>query len=347
MHPTSPAMTLGGAARDPSPGWRIRIGCDSDGPGVIALIWACWSAYPGIKMDVDGEMPELRTLATFYASLGGVLWVAETDAKLTGVIAVHPIEPSVWEICHVYADPALHGSGLGHALLDQAERHAIAAGAERLVLWSDTRFDRAHHFYEKRSYVRSGPIRVLNDISNSLEFGYANPVSGVETLDIAAANSAVVRLAGILIACVDDGASVAFLAPLEHDKARAFWRRVASDVGTGKRVIVTAWRDGVLLAAGMLDLATPENQRHRAHVETILVDPASRRRGLGREVMRALELAATANGRSLLTLDTRSGGAGEALFRAENWRKVGRIPDFSRAADGAPHEAVVFWKKLR
>ena len=116
--------------------------------------------------------------------------------------------------------PSLHGSGLGHRLLDVAEAHAIAAGASRLVLWSDTRFDRAHRFYEKRSYVRSGPVRVLEDISNSLEYGFAKPVNGIEVLDAAAAASAIPRLSDILIACVEEGAGVSFLPPLAPEAAR-------------------------------------------------------------------------------------------------------------------------------
>ena len=103
------------------------------------------------------------------------------------MIAVRRLDDPAWEICRVYVDPALHGSRPGPRLLDHAEAYAIAAGAGRLLLWSDTRFDRAHRFYEKWSYVRHGPIRVLDDISNSLEFGYAKPVNGIETLDIAAA----------------------------------------------------------------------------------------------------------------------------------------------------------------
>jgi GNAT superfamily N-acetyltransferase len=327
-------------------GWAIRPARDTDGAAMIALIWACWSTYPGIKMDVDGEMPELRTLATYYAGLGGTLWVADANGQVVGMIAVHPLDPPTWEICHVYVEPSLHGCGLGHALLDGAERHTIAAGAERLVLWSDTRFDRAHRFYEKRSYVRHGPIRVLNDISNSLEYGYGKPVDGVESLDIAAAGSAVPRLADITVACVDDGASVGFLAPLGRDTARAFWRQAATDVGAGRRVIVAAWCDGVLLGAGTLDFAIPENQRHRAEVQKIMVHPAGRRLGMGRRIMHALEDVAVKHGRSLLTLETRSSDLGEALCRAENWQEAGRIPDFARTADGAPHEAIVFWKKI-
>jgi GNAT superfamily N-acetyltransferase len=91
------------------------------------------------------------------------------------MIATRPLHATAWEICRVYVAPALHGSGLAHTLLDLAEAHAVAAGAQHLMLWSDTRFDRAHRFYEKRGYVRQGQVRVLNDISHSLEFEYAKP----------------------------------------------------------------------------------------------------------------------------------------------------------------------------
>jgi GNAT superfamily N-acetyltransferase len=329
-----------------SSGWLIRTGRDSDGPAVIALIWACWSAYPGVRMDVDLEMPELHALASYYTDHGGALWIAEADGAVAGVIAVRPIGGTAWEICRVYVDPNRHGSGLGHALLDQAERHAIAAGAARLVLWSDTRFERAHRFYEKRSYVRSGPVRVLEDISNSLEYGYAKPVNGIEALDIAAAGSAEMRLADILIACVDTGASVSFLPPLAREKAIAFWHRMARDVGAGTRVQLAAWRDGVLVGTGMLDLATPENQPHRAEAQKILVHPDGRRGGVARQIMRALEQAAVAAGRSLLTLDTRAGEAGEALYRAEGWIEGGRIPGYALHADGVAHDTVLFWKRV-
>jgi GNAT superfamily N-acetyltransferase len=327
-------------------GWRIRAGRDADATALIALIWSCWSGYPGIRMDVDREMPELRALAAYYARAGGALWVAETDGAVSGMIAAAPREGTEWEICRVYVQPALHGSGLAHALLDRAERHAVAAGATRLALWSDTRFDRAHRFYEKRSFVRHGPVRVLNDISNSLEFGYAKPVDGVEVLDIAAATSAAGRLAGILIACADRGDHMPFLPPVAPGKALAFWRRAALDVGADQRVIVAAWQNRVLLGVGTLDLGTPENQRHRAEVQNVLVDPGARRRGLGRQILQTLASAAAIHGRSLLTLHTSTGGAAATLFRTAGWREAGHIPRFTQEADGSQHEAAFFWKQI-
>lgn len=173
--------------------WTIRAAIDADAPAIIALIAACWSAYQGIRMDVDGEMPELHTLATYYAGQAGAVWVAEAAGRIVGIIAVRPHDGTAWEICRLYADPPRHGSGLGRALLDLAERHAMQAGAQRLVLFTDTRFLRAHRFYEKQSYVRFGSIRVLHDLSNSLEFGYAKPANGLEQLDTAGGGGAELR----------------------------------------------------------------------------------------------------------------------------------------------------------
>jgi GNAT superfamily N-acetyltransferase len=290
-------------------------------------------------MDVDREMPELRALATYYQ---GALWVAESQGRIAGMIAARPDG----EICRVYTGPALHGTGLGHALLDTAERHAIAEGAQRLFLYSDTRFARAHAFYEKRSYLRQGPVRVLHDLSNSLEYAYEKPVNGVRALDLPAAESAGHRLAEILRACVEEGATISFLPPMPLEKARAFWHRCAADVGAGRRVIVAGWRDGVLAAAGMLDIAMADNQPHVAEVQKVMADPAMRRTGLARQVLRGLEDAARRSGKTMMILDTREGAGGDALYRSEGWQEYGRLPNHAIDAQGAPIVTAFLYKSL-
>ena len=231
-------------------------------------------------------------------------------------------------------------------MLDTAEAHAIAAGAARLVLWSDTRFDRAHRFYEKRSYVRAGPIRVLHDISNSLEFAYAKPVNGIEVLDAAAAASAERRLADILIACVAGGAGVSFLPPLAPETARAFWKRATTEIAAGTQVLLCGWADGVLAGTVTLHIGTPPNAPHRAEVQKLLVHPDARRHGLARALMQRAEHEAARAGRSLLTLDTRAGHAAERLYRAMGWQEGGRIPGYAMNADGTPGDTVFFWKRI-
>ena len=324
----------------------IRPGRDADAAGFIALIRACWSEYPGVVFDLDGEVPELRALATYYARQGGALWAADdVQGRLVGMVATRPEAEGAWEICRVYLDRVQRGSGLAGRLLAVAEAHAIAAGAARLVLWSDTRFERAHRFYEKHSYLRAGAIRPLNDLSHSLEYGYAKPLAGIAVLDAAAAASAVPRLAALLVDCVAAGASVSFLSPLGRDVARAYWRERARAVAEGRRVLLAGWADGVLAGAVMLDLNTPPNQPHRAEVKKLLVDPAHRRRGLGRALLARAEVEAVAAGRSLLTLDTRAGDAGEALYRAAGWTEAGRIPGYARNPDGSLGDTVIFYRQ--
>ncbi len=297
-------------------------------------------------MDVDGEMPELRALASYYAARGGALWIAESGGDVVGMIAIRPHEANRWEICRLYVHPSRHGGGLGHHLLDRAEAHARSAGADQLVLWTDTRFERAHHFYEKRSYVRSGPLRVLHDISNSLEFPYAKPFNGVAVLDAAAAASAEPRLSDILSACAAEDADVAFLPPLNPDAARGFWRGIAKEVAGGIRVLLGGWVEGVPCGTVTLALAGAENQLHRADVENLMVHPCHRGTGLARAMMSRLEQEALRSGRTLLTLDARAGDRSEHLYRSMAWNEAGVVPGYTLRADYSPADARLFWKAL-
>lgn len=331
----------------------LRPGRDADADGLIALIGACWGEYPGIVLDVDGEVPELRALASYFAGAGGALWVAEAGGTIVGMIGVRPAAgPDVppgppvpilrtWEICKLYLARDRRGTGLAEALLRRAETHAVAAGAARLLLWSDTRFTRAHRFYEKHHYLRAGPIRALHDLSNSLEFGYAKPIAGCATLDAAAAASAVRPLAALSAVC----AGAADRPLLAEDAARVVWQRTAAAVAAGTRRLIVAWADGVLAGTVGLDLATPPEQRHRAEVAGLLVHPAFRRRGLARALLAHAGQEAAAAGRTLLTAQTPE-GEGAFLLRAEGWTEAGRIPDYSRDAGGTPQAMLFCWRAV-
>jgi len=323
----------------------LRPGQDSDADGLIALIGRCWADYPGCILDIEHEEQELLALASYCAARGGALWIADDAGAVVGMAAVVRGNEA-WELKKLYVHPDRHGSGLGHQLLDTAEAYASAAGAQRMVLWSDTRFNRAHRFYEKRSWVREGPIRALNDLSHTLEYGYSKPRDGVAILGPAAAASAEWRLAEILAACVANGASVSFVAPLALDAARAYWRGVAQQVAAGQCVLLAAWSDGVLAGTVNINLDTPQNQPHRADIRKMLVHPDARRRSLARQLMLTAEAAAVAARRTLLTLDTLAGGHAERLYRQLGWVEVGMIPGYSVDAAGRKEATVVFYKEL-
>lgn len=326
----------------------LRLGRDTDADGFIALVGGCWAEYPGCVMDIDGEAPELRALASYCAGRGGQVWAAEDGGQIAGMICTYPREAGAWEIGKMYVARAQRGSGVAHDLMRAAEAFAKANGAARLQLWTDTRFDRAHRFYEKHDFVRSGPLRVLDDKSHSIEFAYAKPLTGavVERLDAAGAASAERPLARILSACVNGGAAVSFMAPLSEARARPFWRNVASAVARGERILLAAWLDGALVGTLQVDLAMPENQPHRGDVAKMLVHPAARRHGIARQMLAFAEAEAAAAGRRLLVLDTREADAAEYLYRSAGWIEAGRIPGYALNSDGTPHTTVYFYKTI-
>jgi len=326
----------------------LRPGRDDDAAAFIAIVSACWSEYPGCVTDIDGEAPELRALASAMAARSGAVWAAVAGGAVVGLCAAWPHDGRTWEVGKMYVAAPHRGQGAAAALLDMAEAHARAAGAVEMRLFSDTRFDRAHAFYEKSSYVRDGGLRALGDKSNSIEFGYAKPLAGVvvRPLDVAALGSAEARLATILKTCVDAGAAVSFLAPLALSEARAFWRRAGSAVASGLRIVLAAWVDGALMGTVTVDCDTPQDQRHRADVAKLLVHPEVRRYGVARALMTAAEQEAGRRGRTLLTLDTRAADAGEALYRAMGWTHAGTIPGYAVDASGVPHDTLLFYKRI-
>ncbi len=324
----------------------IRPGRDADSSGVIALISRCWADYPNCILDVERDAPGLLAPAAYYAAQGGTLWITEDSGTVAGMIAAVPRDAGAWEVCRVYVHPDRHGTGLAHRLLDAAEAHALAAGATRLLLWTDTQFDQAHRYYEKRSYVRTGPIRILESDPGVLEFGYAKLVDGVAVLDAAAAASAVRRLSDILVVCVNGGGSVSHLPPLAPAAAQEHMRTAASAVAQGRCVLLGAWSLGVLAGMVRLQIDTPPNQRHRAEVTELLVHPDFRRRGLATQLMHAGEAEAARAGRTLLTLNAEAGGAAVRLCARLGWTAAGEIPGYAVSATGLPVAAANLYKRV-
>ena len=157
----------------------------------------------------------------------------------------------------------------------------------------------------------------------------------ISSLPAAAMEARLGAFAELIKACVDAGASVNFIMPFSVEEASAYWRgKILPGVAAGKRIMLAADVEGRLAGTVNLDLDTPPNQTHRADVSKLLVHPAFRRRGIARMLMEALEDHARQAGRTLLTLDTRTGDAAEPLYTSMGYQTVGVIPDYCRDADG-------------
>ena len=138
-------------------------------------------------------------------------------------------------------------------------------------------------------------------------------------------------LAALLHACVVDGASIGFVMPYTPEQAGAYWRdKVSPGVQHGGVTMLLALQGDALIGTVQLDHDTPANQAHRAEVRKLLVHPLARRQGVGRLLMQAIEPHAVRLGRSLLTLDTRTGDNGEPLYRSLGYQVAGMIPRYCR-----------------
>jgi GNAT superfamily N-acetyltransferase len=153
-------------------------------------------------------------------------------------------------------------------------------------------------------------------------------------------------LADVLIDCVEGGASIGFMHPLSRDRARAFWRRVAPAVAAGERSLLVAEDERGVCGTVQLVLEQPENQPHRADVTKMLVHRRARRRGVGAALMRAAEATALERGKSLVVLDTVTGGDGARLYERLGWKRVGEIPGYALMPRGGLVATTVYFRNL-
>lgn len=138
------------------------------------------------------------------------------------------------------------------------------------------------------------------------------------------------ELQDLLSACVAQGASIGFILPLTDAASRGFWTdSVMPGVARGARLLFVAKQQGRVVGSVQLLLDTPANQPHRAEVAKLMVHPQQRRQGIARALMQVLEDAARAQGRELLTLDTRSDDHAEPLYLALGYAVAGRIPGYA------------------
>ncbi len=169
----------------------------------------------------------------------------------------------------------------------------------------------------------------------------------IECLSAEAARAHQPALVGVLKDSVDGGASVGFLPPLDPGEARRYWQDVCAVIAKGsRRIWVAREPGGAVTGTIQLDLETRPNGSHRAEVMKLMVHSPSRRRGIGRALMRAAEEEARRLGRTTLVLDTREGDPSEALYRSLGWERAGAIPCYARSADGALDPSAFYYKLL-
>jgi GNAT superfamily N-acetyltransferase len=152
-------------------------------------------------------------------------------------------------------------------------------------------------------------------------------------------------LGAVLLDCVDGGASVGFMQPFVPGQALAWWRALAADVETGRRLLLVAEDEHGIVGTVHLVLAMPDNQPHRADLCKMLVMRRARKRGVGAALMDAAEREARVAGKTLLVLDTSSQDA-ERLYARMGWTRLGVVPGFALWPEGGLCNTTYFYRQL-
>ncbi|MEH6433741.1 GNAT family N-acetyltransferase [Massilia sp. DD77] len=168
----------------------------------------------------------------------------------------------------------------------------------------------------------------------------------IRRLEAAEAGDCIDGLTNLLLDCVEGGASVSFMLPLERSKARSFWQGVFDGIGRGERTLLVAEdEDGTIVGTVQLITAMPDNQPHRADIAKLLVHRQARKSGVGRQLMLAIEEEARRQQRTVLVLDTASPDA-ERLYERLGWQRVGVVPNYALMPDGALCATTYYYKQL-
>jgi putative acetyltransferase len=159
--------------RQPAPPLAPATGPDV--PEVIALIGRVFAEY-GFIYHPPTEVPDLLAFADHYQPPQGAFFVVRQDGRIVGSVGVERIHAGTAELHRLYVDADVRSRGMGQALVEAVLDWCRTQRIGRLVLWSDTRFDRSHRLYARMGFRRGAERVVPGDVNHSREYFFERPV---------------------------------------------------------------------------------------------------------------------------------------------------------------------------
>lgn len=154
------------------------------------------------------------------------------------------------------------------------------------------------------------------------------------------------QLVNILCDCVDDGASIGFIAPLSKAEASDYWQGVEGELADKSKIMLLAQENDEIIGAVQLSLCQKKNGLHRAEIEKLMVHTNARGKGAGKSLMLQLESKAKMLKRSLLVLDTRKGDVASNLYESIGYVFAGEIPEFASNSEGGLDSTIYYYKQI-
>jgi GNAT superfamily N-acetyltransferase len=146
-----------------------------DVPAIVELIGRVYAEY-GFVWDPAIEVPDLVDFDAHYVAPRGAFFVARQGGRIVGSVGVERLDAERAELHRLYLDAELRGRGTGRALVEAVLSWCRQRSVRRLVLWSDTRFDRAHRLYQRMAFRPCGERELPGDVNRTREYGFERPI---------------------------------------------------------------------------------------------------------------------------------------------------------------------------
>jgi putative acetyltransferase len=102
----------------------------------------------GFSLCFQGFQEELDTIQQHYNSSLGGIWLAYSEVKAVGVVALRKFGDNTGEVKRMYVQPNYHGNGIGKKLMQLLIDKANAVGYNSIKLDTLTTMKPAIHIYE-------------------------------------------------------------------------------------------------------------------------------------------------------------------------------------------------------
>ena len=165
------------------PQFTVLSATNANQSQIVALIDTCYQEY-GDTIVLEGDDSDLLDIERNYrGKLGEFIAIQDEDGSVVGTHAVVPLDlqSGLCTFRRLYLQNDLRGTGLGTSLMLWAIHWARDAGFKRVEFWSDTRFKRAHRFFEKLGFQTEFETRDMDDgIQPYSEFFFWLDISSFE-----------------------------------------------------------------------------------------------------------------------------------------------------------------------
>jgi acetyltransferase len=153
-------------------------------------------------------------------------------------------------------------------------------------------------------------------------------------------------LAAVHLDALRSGMALGALDTMGAAALERWYHEIISGLDAAARIVLVGEENGEIVAMAHLAFSGATNAAHRAEVQRVGVVSRMRGRGIGRELMDAVEDTAREHRLTLLWLTTHDGTEACAFYEAIGYTKLGVMPDYSRRPDGTLWPGAFYFKVL-